>query len=340
MNDAGGRGGLPGVTRRGWLAAAAAAAAAALGTRWAEAKGEDEKLRPEEEKARDEVLARAKEVGIGRLTPKVTRNFLAVGNAPAPFMTQALEICENLLADYLQFFQARKFPVRPPAQRLTLVILATPKQQIKFLGDDDPERSAWPVFDPDANRLVFFDLRAGGATARGKRERGNTVLICHETSLLIMENTGMVDPDGDVPRSVREGLAGLLENRPATGRRPPGRPNVGKLAQLSEAQGVSWISASRLLGEDQIFEDGATFSLADAESWVLVELLIRFPKRLPGFLGYLKASNARRDPARRLDDARAHLGDLDKLDKDLHAIADEWRAYYAKLPDEQKPRPQ
>jgi len=338
MNDADVRDGLPGLTRRGWLAAAATAAA--LGTRRAGAKGEDETLRPEEEKARDEVLARAKEVGIGRLTPKASKNFLALGNAPASFTAQALDICENLLADYLEFFQARKFPVRAPERRLTLVILATPKQQIKFLGDDDPEHRAWPVFDPDNNRLVFFDLRAGGAKIRGQRERGNTVLICHETSLLVMENTGMVDPDGDVPRSVREGVAGLLENRPASGRRTPGRPNVGKLILLSEAQRTPWISAPRLLSDDRLFEDGATYGPADAESWVLVELMTRSPRRLPGFLRYLEASNARRDPARRLDDARAHLGDLDKLDRDLHEVADGWRAYYAKLPASQKTPPE
>ena len=69
---------------------------------------------------------------------------------------------------------------------------------------------------------------------------------------------------------------------------------------------------------------------------MLLHLLVRSPKRLPGLLGYLKAVNDRRAEGHRLEDARAHLGDLDKLDKDLQTYAQGWREFYEKLPESQR----
>lgn len=321
-----------GITRRGWLSATAASLGVAASVR-----ADEPKLSPDEAQARDDVLARAKEVGIGRLKLRVTKRFFALSDAPDAFTTQALDICENLSTDYLEYFQARKFAIHPPERRLTLVILSTPKEQLKFLGDDDPEGEAQPVFDPDANRLVFFDLRSGGARFRANRERGNTITLCHETSLLLFENTGLLHPDADVPDSIRDGFADFLENRPPTGRWAAGKPNAGKLARLSGQRTVPWISVERLLGDDKAFEDAATIRDAEAESWVLVDLLIRSPARLPGFLRYLEAINTRREPGHRLADARAHLGDLDKLDKEVQAMVGTWRTFYEKLLETQKP---
>ncbi|APW62246.1 DUF1570 domain-containing protein [Paludisphaera borealis] len=324
---------FPRVSRRYWLAATASAAA--LGT-MASVRAQEPKLSPDESRAWDEVLARAKEVGLAHLRVRTTGRFLAVGDVPDAFMTQALDICENLLTDYLEYFQARKFSIHPPKQRMTLVILPTPKAQLKFLGDDDPDDEAEPVFDPDANRLVFFDLRAGGVRRRGARERGNTVTLCHEASLLIFENTGLLHPDADVSTAIREGLASLLENRPAAGRFPPAEANGGKIAQFVLNRKAPWIPVSRLLGDDKAFEDASTIRLAEAEAWMLIHLLIRFPKRLPGLLRYLDAVNARRNSEHRLEDACAHLGDLDKLDKDLQTYATGWWEFYEKLPESQK----
>lgn len=330
-------GDLPSINRRAWLAATASGLVFGPGAVRA-AAADEPKLRDAEGKARDEVLARAREAGVGRLKVRVSKRFFALSNTPDAFTTQALDICENLLTDYLEYFQARKFAVHAPERRLTLVILATPREQLKFLGDDDPEGDASPVFDPDNNRLVFFDLRAGGARFRANRERGNTVILCHEASLLLFENTGLLHPEADVPDAIRDGLADFLENRPPTGRWEAGKPNAGKLARLARRPAAPWIPVERLLGDDKAFEDDATIWDAEAESWVLVDLLIRSPARLPAFLRYLEAINKRREEGHRLEDARAHLGDLGKLDKEVQAMADTWRDFYEKLPESQKPQ--
>lgn len=344
MRQRGGDGGRWRVTRRRWLATAAALCARGTVLRAGEST-----LNAEETRVRDEILARAREVGISRLKSRTTRNFLVLGNAPNSFMDQAGGICENLLADYLEFFQSRKFPVHPPESRMAVVILATPSQQLKFLGDDDDPSDAAPVFDPDANRLVFFDLRAGGMKfgdarpgamkGKGLRERANTVTICHEAALLVMENTGMLDPEGDAPGAIREGLADFMENRPAAGRSPLGGVvNTGKLTTLVRTQPSPWIPVDRLLTDESLFEQSATIRRAEAQSWMMVNYLLRSPSRLPGFLAYLGAVNARRDSNHRLEDARAHLGDLAQLDQDLQATAAKWRTYYDGLPPAQKPQ--
>jgi hypothetical protein len=57
--------------------------------------------------------------------------------------------------------------------------------------------------------------------------------------------------------------------------------------------------------------------LAYAESWLLVDYSMKEPSRLLGFRAYLELIHGRRDGNRRLEDARRHLGDLDRLDEDL-----------------------
>ncbi len=328
-----GAGREPRLDRRSWLIAAGLG----MGVPTI-ARSSDASLTPDESKARDEVMARAREVGLDRrIKLHTSPRFLALSDASEAFTKQALTICEDLLTDYLEHFQGRKFAVRPPSSRMTLVVLATPKEQIRFLGDDDEPDDADPVFDPDANRLVFFDLRAGGGAYRTNRERGNTVTLCHEASLLIFENTGLLDPDADVPLAIKEGLADLLENRPPVGRWKAGAPNAEKIVRLHRGKDASWIPIERLLADEKPFDDPERYRDAEAASWVLIDLLIRSPNHLPGFQRYLQAINAR-EPGSRLDLARKHLGDLDALDKEARSTAGKWRDFFEKAPEFEKLR--
>jgi hypothetical protein len=322
----------PRLSRRSWLIAAGLG----MGVPTI-ARSSDASLTADEAKARDEVMARAKEVGLVRLKLHTSPRFFALSDASESFTRQALTICEDLLTDYLEYFQGRKFAMRPPSRRLTLVVLATPKEQIRFLGDDDEPDDADPVFDPDANRLVFFDLRAGGGGYRTNRERGNTVTLCHEASLLIFENTGLLDPDADVPLAIKEGLADFLENRPPVGRWKAGAPNAGKIVRLYRSKDVPWIPIDRLLADEKAFDDPERFRDAEAESWALVDVLVRSPQRLSGFQRYLAAVNTR-EPGSRLDLARKHLGDLAVLDRDVRTMAGKWRDFYEKAPEFEKLR--
>ena len=61
--------------------------------------------------------------------------------------------------------------------------------------------------------------------------------------------------------------------------------------------------------------------LGYAQSWLLVRYLMKDQDTLPRFRNYLQAIAKRTRPDHRLDDAQAHLGDLDHLDRDLRRYA-------------------
>ena len=121
-----GAGREPRLDRRSWLVAAGLGLGVVT-----TARSDDPSLTPDEAKARDEVLARAKEAGLPRLKVHTSARFFALSDTSEAFTRQALTICEDLLTDYLAYFPPRKFAVQPPARRMTLVILATPKDIVE-----------------------------------------------------------------------------------------------------------------------------------------------------------------------------------------------------------------
>ena len=103
-----------------------------------------------------------------------------------------------------------------------------------------------------------------------------------------------------------------------------GRLNLERLDDLARRQRqVPWIPLRDLLTQDQILRSGSTVRvlLAYAQSWLLVHYLLKEPEVLPRFRDYLKAISSRQANDHRLDDVKAHLGDVDKLDADLRRYA-------------------
>ena len=80
---------------------------------------------------------------------------------------------------------------------------------------------------------------------------------------------------------------------------------------------------SDLLADDRAWygNDPDRMTLGYAESWLLVYHLMTNPERLPQFRAYLEPLRGRKDKNHRLDDARAHFGDLDRLDQELRQAA-------------------
>ena len=76
-----------------------------------------------------------------------------------------------------------------------------------------------------------------------------------------------------------------------------------------------------LLDRDETLRAEPTRQQAYAQSWLLVHAFLSSRASLPAFRAYLDAVRGRRDPGFRLDDASAHLGDLDRLDRNLQQAA-------------------
>ncbi len=309
-------------TRRSWLAGLAASGfamrRAVAAVPQAVADEEADTIRA--------VEARARDAGLGAFRVNRTGHYLAVGDAPDAFRERALAICEGLARDYHDHFRARGFAIEPPGRRLTVVILASSKSFAAFL--DQPTGGAvGGQYDLETNRLVVFDNRGEDRVDLARAETANLVALVHEATHQLTYNTGLLNREGDVPLCVSEGLAIYAETRKPSGRSMPGQPNPQRVKALAIArkQGAEWTPLPKLLMGDALLrgEDGEPAQQSSyAQSWLLVHDLIKTPKWLPGFRAYLKAIGLRKDEAQRLDDARAHLGDLDAIDAALRKHAD------------------
>ena len=90
-------------------------------------------------------------------------------------------------------------------------------------------------------------------------------------------------------------------------------------------QGFGWITLEKLIASDMLVHGsarGLQSLLAYDQSWMLVHYFMNNTFYINRFRDYLKAIRSRRKAGNRLDDARAHLGDLEGLDLELrvHAV--------------------
>src|SRR5205814_2161437 len=143
--------------------------------------------------------------------------------------------------------------------------------------------------------------------------QSNMETLSHEATHQLTFNTGLLDRRSEVPLCIVEGLAMYSERRRLTGRSEPGQINLRRLEELAHLQRrIPWIPASDLLADDRGWYGGDEDHriLGYAESWLLVYHLMTDRDRLPQFRDYLESLRDRKEGARRLDQARAHFGDL------------------------------
>jgi hypothetical protein len=258
-------------------------------------------------------------VGVDSVRAVIGPNYIAVGDAQASFLKQALDLCEALASDYLVHFSARGFAVEKPAAKLLIVPLAGPGSFAKVAGVPVDE-AVGGQYERDTNRLVLFDNRARD-TAGPAAARANTVALMHEATHQLCFNTGPLDRQADTPLAVSEGLACYGETRRPDGRVKIGAINADRLAALDEGPAGRILRLADLINDDSPFEDPALTQQAYTRSWLLVHTLMARPESRARFRAWLELIRTRKGPSHRLDDARATLGDLRELDRELIARA-------------------
>jgi hypothetical protein len=269
------------------------------------------------------VFARAKAAKLRdvRFRESKEKHYVGIGDAPPQFRDKALSICELLAQVYRDYFEAKDFRVGSPEHRLIVIILKNKESYKAFVGDAEGADVGAEVgghYDVDSNQLVVFDS-LGNHNGLAASARVNTFTLVHEAIHQLTYNTGLLERRGDVPVAISEGLATFGELWQHTNRRSTlGVKNSARLEAFNQPDGdAAWIPVEELLTKDGLFDDPDTSQVAYAESWVLVHYFMRTPSKLPKFRAYLQAIRQRREPSHRLEDARAHLGDLARLDKDL-----------------------
>ncbi len=269
----------------------------------------------------DGIRAKGKQAGMEGFDESESDHYLAIGDAPKRFRDEALSVCDSVFKDYRKYFSDKGFELSAPKAKLVVVTLQGPKAYAMFEGGfvDD---AIGGHYDLEENRLVMFDFRGTGANPKAPvAEQENTFVLVHETMHQLTYNTGLLDLKSDVPLCIAEGLATIGETWAPRKKGVIGSTNRRRLLglELGRKQGVKWIPIARLLADDKLLNEEKTQQVAYAESWMLVNKLLKDPARLPKFRAYLAALRDKPDPARRIEIATTHLGDLEKLDRDVRS---------------------
>jgi Protein of unknown function (DUF1570) len=265
------------------------------------------------------IRARGRKREMQGFDESASAHYIGIGDANKAFRNEALEVCESVAAEYFKHFSAKGFQLDWPEEKLVVVVLLGPKSYAEYQGAFIDE-AIGGHFDLQDNELVMFDFRGRGANPKAPiPEQDNTLALVHETVHQLTFNTGLLELKADIPLCIIEGLATYAETWSPRRKRKIGEKNDRRLLGLTLAnkQGVKWVPISRLLAEDKLFDDEKTQQIAYAESWLLVSKLLNSSARLPKFREYLAALREKPDPSRRVEIAAEHLGDLDKLDKEI-----------------------
>lgn len=314
------------IDRRRWLiAAAAGVVGSSIGTPSPAQEpplAEPIHLRDADEA---EVEKQLREAGFEDFRRLRSNHFLALGDGAGSFLRSTLADCEQLLIAYIRHFRARGFEVEEPGRPLLVAAFADDRSfgryhKIPSLMEGGAQ--AVGTYDRATNLLSVFDWRNVPQVDRAANR--NVQTIAHEATHQLTFNTGLLDRRADTPTCIVEGLGTYGEPRKVVGPSDLGRMNVHRADDLAKLRrSFPWIHVRQLLTDDSILRAGlyGKVMLAYAESWALIQLLMNDEGRLPGFRDYLAAVRARKDGKGREAEAEAHLGDLDRLDRDLMAYA-------------------
>jgi hypothetical protein len=298
-------------TRRDWLRGAALLG---LGLTAADAPPRDAGP-PNRPDPVESIRLRARKAGLKAFRSVETPHYAGAGDADEGFLIEALKVCESLAASFQNYFEGKGFDVRWPGRRMVVAVLGGRASYEAFKGKPAAPNEGGH-YDVGDDLLVVYDFRNGAERDGVDPTRLNTFTLVHEALHQLTFDTGMLSRAADVPVAVSEGLATLGESWMLRS------PNLGKVNRHRLAEIRSpWIPVDELLTRDGLFDDPETEGPAYAESWLLMYEQLKTREKAAKLRGYLAAIRERRDPAKRLDDARRTLGDLGRLDAALKKSA-------------------
>jgi Protein of unknown function (DUF1570) len=301
------------LSRRQWMTGAlcaASACASPIGSSVAWA-AQGEAPRSEAQEIAD-VDALAKQKGLGKFARSRTEHFIAMGDAPQKFCDAALGICESLTVAFMGYFKEKGFKLALPKDRMTVITLKDDASYRAWAGDD-PGAIVGGHYDLDTNRLVIFDFRPKREELGVNPEQVNLRVLVHETAHMLSFNTGMLSRQAaKVPDWVSEGLATHVE---VWQKRPPkkiGSVNLPWLTPVRASRNAAgtWVPIADLVKSDDAIWDPKTQQLANGESWLLFDYLMK--ERLPKLRAYLEAVNKAPKDADREQLFEQHIESLKK----------------------------
>jgi hypothetical protein len=295
------------ISRRSWLMGALAVSA--LGA-W----------RPDHPEL-DKIRAKGRQAGMEGFDESESTHYLGIGDSPRRFREEALGVCEAVLTDYRKSFTEKGFKLTEPKGKLVVVILNGPKSYAMFEGGfvDDVVGGH---FDLKDNHLVMFNFKGIGANPKAPvAEEDNTLVLVHEAIHQLTFNTGILALEADVPLCVAEGFATYGETWRPRKKGQIGTLNRRRIKGLTDSlqEGQKWIPLATLLAEDQLLNEAKTEQIAYAESWMFINKMLKDPAKRSQFRNYLDVLRNHPEPGKRIEIATTHLGDLEKLDREIRS---------------------
>lgn len=222
------------------------------------------------------------------------------------------EFCGKLLElVYQEFFEefskSSTLQIKEPAQKLPVLIFATPQDFAAYASRQHPEVdfSDTPgYYTVRDNQVLLLDLTGDRSikTVSAIRKRLSerplqTATVVHETVHQLCFNSGLQVRMADNPLWLSEGIAVWFEQgspRASLLWSRPGQVNARHHPVFLELSRGGKLNPelSNLLSNDRLFQESATAPAAYAESWALVSWLMK--QQREGFEKYLKVVSERK----------------------------------------------
>ena len=246
-----------------------------------------------------------------------SKHFMALGTASAADSEYRLANCEAIHALFFEHFRTRGFEARVPTDKLMVAILDTQERLRRLHGREAPRVRHRPVppRDEPARRLRLRHqprLRLGrrprrpsrtggssdlerernrltfGRAVRDRREDTNISTMMHEVAHQLSFNCGLLNPHGDVPVWLAEGLAVYCESTVKGAWQGIGEANPSRAGVLAPASrgDTPFIPLRDLIRSDDWIRKARRTDrvvLGYSQSWALFRMLMEErPEAAPG----------------------------------------------------------
>lgn len=285
------------------------------------------------------------ELGPGFKTTR-TAHYVLCTDGPSAYTEWVGTLFERLLRAFLLIWKQAGWELTAPDAPLPALVFRNQEQYAAYaLRDAGPEvADKAGYYSMRTNRIVLYDLamnEAGDAATNADQvERRvaaapvNVATIVHEATHQIAFNCGMHTRYADTPMWLAEGLAMYCETpdlRSGSGWRTIGKLNVSRLRRYREfsADRREAGSLRTLIQDEASFRNPETMLDAYAESWALVDYLMR--ERRAELVTYLQriAKKPRlrwESPDVRIAEFADAFGPVDSVEADCAAHARRLRA--------------
>lgn len=270
-----------------------------------------------------------------------TPHYVVVYNTSRTYAQWTSSLLERLYKAFTNYWEGQGLELHEPEFALPVFLFANRQQYDQASRDDLPGGTGSIIgfYSLRSNRINMFDLTGvealRGSASRGSIKEINQMLsqpaavplvatVVHEATHQIAFNCGLQQRFADIPLWQCEGMAVYFEApdlASSRGWRGIGRVNYPRLSTFRRNQ-PTWRRDTlvSMLADNTRFRDPRTAVGAYADAWALNYYLIKYRPR--EYSAYLKTLAAKPplvedDPDTRLEEFKAHFGDLRTLESDF-----------------------